>query len=91
ESHLFVLLSSSEMESEGGSSAARRSAGGGKGERSSSTQGFFVAKVGDERDGAARKCHCSVYAMLYLSRTANNPNKLFFGCPFFKAIPLCMR
>ncbi|MED6126387.1 hypothetical protein PIB30_077889 [Stylosanthes scabra] len=51
---------------------------------SSSTQGFFAANVRNERDGAAPKCKCGVYAILYLSKTSNNPNRLFFGCPFFK-------
>ncbi|MED6107672.1 hypothetical protein PIB30_016291 [Stylosanthes scabra] len=40
--------------------------------------------IGNERDGAAPKCKCRVYAMLYLSKTSNNPNWLFFGYPFFK-------
>ncbi|MED6126843.1 hypothetical protein PIB30_082418 [Stylosanthes scabra] len=81
----FLLKPPLEMESEGGSSASRRSAGGGRGDRSSAeTQGFFAAKVGHERDGAAPKCHCGVYAVLYLSKTSNNPNRLFFGCSFFK-------
>ncbi|MED6212171.1 hypothetical protein PIB30_080612 [Stylosanthes scabra] len=75
------------MESDDGSSALRRIAGGGRDERSSSeTQGFFSAKVGHEKDGAAHKCHCGVYAVLYLSKTSKNPNKLFFGCPFFKVV-----
>ncbi|MED6189109.1 hypothetical protein PIB30_092531 [Stylosanthes scabra] len=73
------------MKSEGGLSASMRSAGGGRGDRSSAeTQGFFAAKVGHERDRAAPKCHCGVYAVLYLSKTSTNPNRLFFGCPFFK-------
>ncbi|MED6164098.1 hypothetical protein PIB30_086445 [Stylosanthes scabra] len=73
------------MESEGVSSGSRRSAGSGRSERSSSTQGVFTAKVGDDRVGAALKCMCGVYAIQNLSRTAKNLNKLFFGCPFFKA------
>ncbi|MED6220918.1 hypothetical protein PIB30_049411 [Stylosanthes scabra] len=75
------------MESEGVCSGGRRSAGGGDGrsDRSSlSTQGVFVASVGDDRDGVAPKCHCGVYAILYLSKTAKNTDRLFFGCPFFK-------
>ncbi|MED6150808.1 hypothetical protein PIB30_076039 [Stylosanthes scabra] len=73
------------MDSEGGSSPTRRSGGGRRGDRSSSeTQGLFAAKVGHERDGAAPMCHCGVYAVLYLSKTPNNLNRLFFGCPFFK-------
>ncbi|MED6181321.1 hypothetical protein PIB30_018259 [Stylosanthes scabra] len=73
------------METGGGSSASRRSSGGAAAERSSSsTQGFFAAKFGNERDGAAPTCRCGVYAVLYSSKTTNNPNRLFFGCPFFK-------
>ncbi|MED6111843.1 hypothetical protein PIB30_056119 [Stylosanthes scabra] len=78
--HPFGLL-----ETGGGSSASRRSSGGAGGERSSSsTQGFVAAKVGNERDGVAPTCDCNVYAVLYLSKTVNNPDRLFFGCPFFK-------
>ncbi|MED6190153.1 hypothetical protein PIB30_102902 [Stylosanthes scabra] len=73
------------MENDGVSSGSQRSGSGVRGERSSSsTQGFFAAKVGNERDGAAPKCRCGVYAILYLSKTSKNPNRLFFGCPFFK-------
>ncbi|MED6218833.1 hypothetical protein PIB30_030276 [Stylosanthes scabra] len=67
------------MESDGGSSTSRQSAGGGGGgQRSSSTQGFFTAKVGNERDRATLKYHCGVYAVLYLSKTSRNPDRLFF-------------
>ncbi|MED6206870.1 hypothetical protein PIB30_030640 [Stylosanthes scabra] len=73
------------MESNSDSSASRRVGGGGRDEHSSSEmQGFFSAKVGHERDGAAPKCHCGVYAVLYFSKMSKNPNRLFFGCPFFK-------
>ncbi|MED6105882.1 hypothetical protein PIB30_000010 [Stylosanthes scabra] len=73
------------MEMDGVSSGSRRCGSGRNGEcSSSSTQGFFVAKVENDRDGVAPKCHCHVYAILYLSKTAKNPNRLFFGCPFFK-------
>ncbi|MED6156044.1 hypothetical protein PIB30_010965 [Stylosanthes scabra] len=81
------------MESEGMSSGPRGSADGvqGRSERSSSsTQGVFLSKGVKDRDGVAPKCHCGVYAVLYMSKTANNPNRLFFGCPFFKArLPHC--
>ncbi|MED6111217.1 hypothetical protein PIB30_050436 [Stylosanthes scabra] len=76
------------MNSEGVSSGSRRSAGGvgGRSERSSSsTQGVFMPNGADEdRDGVAPKCRCEVYAVLYMFKTANNPNMLFFDCPFFK-------
>ncbi|MED6123688.1 hypothetical protein PIB30_051507, partial [Stylosanthes scabra] len=74
------------MESEGMSSGPRGSAGGvgRRSERSSSsTQGVFLPKGVEDRDGLAPKCHCGVYAVLYMSKTANNPNRLFCGCPFF--------
>ncbi|MED6207615.1 hypothetical protein PIB30_037312 [Stylosanthes scabra] len=47
----------------------------GRSERSSSIQGVFIVKVGDDRDGAAPKYKCGVYDILYLSRTANNLNR----------------
>ncbi|MED6120266.1 hypothetical protein PIB30_019249 [Stylosanthes scabra] len=74
------------MHSEGVSSVSKRSAGGvsGRSERSS-TQGVFVPNGVEDRAGVAPKCHCGVYAVLYMSRTTNNPNRLFFGCPFFRA------
>ncbi|MED6226279.1 hypothetical protein PIB30_102033 [Stylosanthes scabra] len=72
------------MEIDGVSFGSRRSGSGRRDKRSSpSTQGFFVAKVRNERDGTAPKCNCGIYAVLYLSKTTNNPNRLFFG-PFFK-------
>ncbi|MED6163690.1 hypothetical protein PIB30_082471 [Stylosanthes scabra] len=83
------------MNCEGASSGSRRSAGGvgGRSERSSSsTQGVFMPNgVDEDRDGVAPKCCCGVYAVLYMSKTANNPNRLFFGCPFFKKarLPHC--
>ncbi|MED6220607.1 hypothetical protein PIB30_046369 [Stylosanthes scabra] len=78
------LQQNSGMESEGVSSGSARSASGGRSRRSSLTQGVYAAKVGDDKDGANPKCMCGVYAVLYMSKTANNPNRLFFGCPFFK-------
>ncbi|MED6200581.1 hypothetical protein PIB30_086627 [Stylosanthes scabra] len=71
------------MHSEGVSSVLKRIVGGvsGRMERSSlSTQGVFVPNGVEDRDGVAPKCHCRVYAILYMSRTTNNPNRLFFGC-----------
>ncbi|MED6176108.1 hypothetical protein PIB30_084732 [Stylosanthes scabra] len=73
------------MESDGAASSQRcSSGGGGRSDRSSSTQGVYIPIVGEERDGVAPKCHCRVYATLYLSKTASKPNRLFFGCPFFR-------
>ncbi|MED6212031.1 hypothetical protein PIB30_079260 [Stylosanthes scabra] len=78
------------MESEGVSLGSKRSVGSGKSERSSSTRGVFAAKVREGRYGAAPTCHFGVYVILYLSKTANNRNRLFFGFPFFKdRLPHC--
>ncbi|QHO56727.1 uncharacterized protein DS421_3g76170 [Arachis hypogaea] len=41
-------------------------------------------EAGEEKDEIAPTCKCGGYAILYKSRTATNPNRLFFGCPFFK-------
>ncbi|MED6215734.1 hypothetical protein PIB30_000739 [Stylosanthes scabra] len=83
------------MNSEGVSSVSRRSVEGvgGRLERSSSsTQGVFMPKgIDEDMDCVAPKCHCGVYIMLYMSKTANKPNRLFFGCLFFKKarLPHC--
>ncbi|XP_015962338.1 uncharacterized protein At4g04775-like [Arachis duranensis] len=46
---------------------------------------------GCDRDGVAPKCFCGVYAILYKSRIASNPNRMFLGCPFFKVKERCCR
>ncbi|MED6139447.1 hypothetical protein PIB30_083912 [Stylosanthes scabra] len=76
------------MESDDGSSIPRRSAagGGGGGQRLSSTQCHLASTVGHERDRAAPKCHCRAYAILYLSKTAKNPHRLFFGAPSSRVV-----
>ncbi|RYR28563.1 hypothetical protein Ahy_B01g052704 isoform B [Arachis hypogaea] len=61
------------MTSEGGSSCTRP--GGGS---------SCAVAGGCDRDGITPKCFCGVYAILYKSRTATNPNRIFLGCPFFK-------
>ncbi|MED6113044.1 hypothetical protein PIB30_067353 [Stylosanthes scabra] len=74
------------MDSDRAASSQRWSAGAGRSDRSSSIQGVYVPTPEEERPGeVALKCHCGVYAIPYLSRTESNPNRLFFGCPFFKA------
>ncbi|MED6187046.1 hypothetical protein PIB30_072657 [Stylosanthes scabra] len=66
------------------------SVGGGAAMASGSTEGVFDSKCRDDRDGVAPKCYCGVYVILYRSRTRNNPNRLFFGCPYFRgSIPYC--
>ncbi|MED6139526.1 hypothetical protein PIB30_084634 [Stylosanthes scabra] len=72
------------MASDGAATSSRRS------ERFSSTQGIYFLRLREEMDGVAPKCRCGVYAILSLSKTSSNPNRLFFGCPFFKGrLPHC--
>ncbi|QHO09577.1 uncharacterized protein DS421_14g482540 [Arachis hypogaea] len=61
------------MMSEGGSSCTRPGRGS-----------SCAVAGGCDRDGVAAKCFCGIYAILYKSRTASNPNRMFLGCPFFK-------
>ncbi|MED6118638.1 hypothetical protein PIB30_004688 [Stylosanthes scabra] len=56
-------------------------------QRFSSTHGVYLPTPGEESDGIAPKCRCGVYAILYLSKTPTNPNRLFLGCPFFRVLP----
>ncbi|MED6131780.1 hypothetical protein PIB30_013031 [Stylosanthes scabra] len=38
----------------------------------------------------APRCPCGAYAILYLSSTSDNPNRLFFGCSYYKtSTPHC--
>ncbi|MED6177938.1 hypothetical protein PIB30_102872 [Stylosanthes scabra] len=32
----------------------------------------------------AREFNCGAYAILFMSSTLGNPNRLFYGCPYFK-------
>ncbi|MED6216084.1 hypothetical protein PIB30_004109 [Stylosanthes scabra] len=32
----------------------------------------------------APECNCGTYAILFMSSTCGNPNRLFYGCPYFK-------
>ncbi|MED6109757.1 hypothetical protein PIB30_036510 [Stylosanthes scabra] len=79
------------MESEGGSSRSKKSVRAGASENTGSSYAPFDSKCRDDRDGVAPKCYCGGYAIRYLSRTRNNPNRLFFGCPFYKqpGTPYC--
>ncbi|QHO30400.1 uncharacterized protein DS421_8g232930 [Arachis hypogaea] len=36
------------------------------------------------RRGEHPKCKCNTYAKISRSRTTENPNRLFFDCPYFK-------
>ncbi|RYR09763.1 hypothetical protein Ahy_B05g078170 [Arachis hypogaea] len=62
------------MMSEGSSSCTRR--GGGS---------SCAVPGGCSRVAIAPKCYCGIYAIMYKSRTTSNPNRVFLGCPLFKA------
>ncbi|MED6193884.1 hypothetical protein PIB30_023406 [Stylosanthes scabra] len=32
----------------------------------------------------APECNCGTFAILFMSSTLENPNRLFYGCPYFK-------
>ncbi|MED6168854.1 hypothetical protein PIB30_015472 [Stylosanthes scabra] len=32
----------------------------------------------------APECNCGTFAILFMSFTLRNPNRLFYGCPYFK-------
>ncbi|QHO35312.1 uncharacterized protein DS421_9g274420 [Arachis hypogaea] len=46
--------------------------------------GSTGVRRGRLRRGEHPKCKCRTYAIISRSRTAENPNRLFFGCPQFK-------
>ncbi|MED6153231.1 hypothetical protein PIB30_099774 [Stylosanthes scabra] len=76
---------STKIESRRVSSGSTRTVGGGdrKSDRSSSsTQGVFSAKVGDDRNGVAPKCQYGVYAILYLSKRKTIPTDFSLGVHF---------
>ncbi|MED6133867.1 hypothetical protein PIB30_032330 [Stylosanthes scabra] len=34
----------------------------------------------------APECNCGAYAILFMSSILGNPNRLFYGCPYFKGL-----
>ncbi|RYR25474.1 hypothetical protein Ahy_B02g059260 [Arachis hypogaea] len=39
----------------------------------------------DDKDGVSPKCFYGENAILFMSKTRSNPNRLCLGCPFYKA------
>ncbi|RYR42266.1 hypothetical protein Ahy_A08g038733 [Arachis hypogaea] len=70
------------------SSTLRRSASGVKQENSASSSIPCVVHAGDLNDGVAPRYFCGVYAIIYMSRTISNANRIFLICPFYKYIIL---
>ncbi|RYQ92045.1 hypothetical protein Ahy_B09g098148 [Arachis hypogaea] len=71
------------MASKRASSTSRRSVSGVRQENSASSLVPCVVHAGDVNDAVAPRCFCGVYAIMYMSRTVSNPNRIFLGCPFY--------
>ncbi|RYR53661.1 hypothetical protein Ahy_A06g028872 [Arachis hypogaea] len=59
----------------------RRSGGVGREEQFAEGSG---PKGKDGKDGVSPKCFYGEHAILFMSKTSNNLNRLFFGCLFYK-------
>ncbi|RYR04828.1 hypothetical protein Ahy_B06g084606 [Arachis hypogaea] len=73
------------MASDGVSSCSRRSGGVGREEKFAEGSGPMGK---DGKDGVSPKCFCGEHAILFMSKTSSNPNRLFFNCPFFISLEL---
>ncbi|MED6136035.1 hypothetical protein PIB30_052236 [Stylosanthes scabra] len=57
-------------------------------------EGWSFSKASTQSGGASKKkskfvapeCNCGAFAILFMSSTSENPNRLFYGCPYFKGI-----
>ncbi|XP_020975155.1 uncharacterized protein LOC110270352 [Arachis ipaensis] len=72
------------MAANGASATSRRSRRRVSEENSASSLDPCVVHDGDLKDDVAPRCFCGVYAIMYMSRTISNPNRVFLGCPFYK-------
>ncbi|QHO16017.1 hypothetical protein DS421_10g299950 [Arachis hypogaea] len=52
--------------------------------RSISVSSVGSAGARKKKRFVAPKCNCGIHAILFMSSTQLNPNRLFFGCPYFK-------
>ncbi|RYR52532.1 hypothetical protein Ahy_A06g027436 [Arachis hypogaea] len=55
---------------------------------SSSSRRGPVPNGNDGKEGVSPGCFCGENAILFMSRTSSNPNRLFLGCPFYKTTML---
>ncbi|MED6143304.1 hypothetical protein PIB30_004805 [Stylosanthes scabra] len=57
-------------------------------------EGWSFSKASTQSGGASKKkskfvapeCNCGAFAILFMSSTGENPNRLFYGCPYFKVM-----
>ncbi|QHO53472.1 uncharacterized protein DS421_2g48260 [Arachis hypogaea] len=66
-----------------------RDRGSGRDASNDEGRSIFVSSVGSagarkKKKFVAPKCNCGIHAILFMSSTQSNPNRLFFGCPNFK-------
>ncbi|RYR53678.1 hypothetical protein Ahy_A06g028888 isoform C [Arachis hypogaea] len=53
-------------------------------DRSISVSSVGSAGARKKKRFVTQKCNCGIYAILFMLSTQSNPNRLFFGCPYFK-------
>ncbi|RYQ89438.1 hypothetical protein Ahy_B09g096087 [Arachis hypogaea] len=63
---------------------------GSEGVSSSSRRGP-VRDASDGKEGVSPRCFCGENAILFMSRTSSNLNRLFLGCPFYKVRQPCCK
>ncbi|XLU73238.1 hypothetical protein S245_032291, partial [Arachis hypogaea] len=68
----------------GASATSKRSRRGVREEDSALSSDTYVVHDGDLKDDVAQRCFCGVYAIMYMSRTISNLNRVFLGYPFYK-------
>ncbi|XP_057739908.1 uncharacterized protein At4g04775-like [Arachis stenosperma] len=54
--------------------------------RSISVSSVGSAGVRKKKRFVTPKCNCGIHAILFMSSTQLNSNRLFFGCPYFKIV-----
>ncbi|XP_020973177.1 uncharacterized protein LOC110269569 [Arachis ipaensis] len=65
------------MAANGASATSRRSRRGVREENFASSSDLCVVHDGDLKDDVAPRCFCGVYAIMYMSRTISNLNRVF--------------
>ncbi|RYR60960.1 hypothetical protein Ahy_A04g018048 [Arachis hypogaea] len=75
------------MATQGTSSTSRRSVSEFREEKSGSSLVPSALHAGDGNVAVTPRCFCGVYAIMYMSKTVSNLNRIFLGCPFYKHLP----
>ncbi|RYQ87963.1 hypothetical protein Ahy_B09g095454 [Arachis hypogaea] len=72
------------MATNGALSTSRRSVSGVRQENSVLISVPCVVYVGNLNDGVAPRSFCGVFAIMHMSRTISDPNRIFLSFPFYK-------